>query len=430
MSTAAAAGDPSAKLRMVLDYVPCEACLAHRVSDQELLCSICRRVDRQVGIRVAVKTSILVERPSPPEPASPVVIEPTPVAPPPATSAPMPVEVHFVEPGRKARKEKAATTGAIEVFVEPFEEPAPALAAAAAVVADEEPSWDDVADFSPPAEDLFEAVPGGPVRRAPAAAVVDVPQDDFVFRPPPAAEEPPAPREEEPTEDWLPVDEVPVTDETPARRVPAPDEPSPWSRPPAETVPEVVGDEVVEEEPVTAAEVVEDEVVAAEPFEAEPIEAEPVEDDVIESTVVEDEPEPVEAEVLGDVDAMASGTPAAWSPEVGSDLWRLRGFDKEAEGLLGKVSIRQLAHLAGHDATELADRTGLPLDRVAPWVSVADLVQDVGVPVEAALSLVQAGIDGPKGLRDAAPEDVVDRVKAFGVGEVTLAEVKRWKRRA
>ncbi|HET6403157.1 MAG TPA: hypothetical protein VFH78_00800, partial [Candidatus Thermoplasmatota archaeon] len=69
--------DAGTKLRLVLDYLPCEACLAQPVDDQELLCSICARLDRQVAVRVGTRTTILLEKPSPPP--APVVIPPAPV---------------------------------------------------------------------------------------------------------------------------------------------------------------------------------------------------------------------------------------------------------------------------------------------------------------------------------------------------------------
>lgn len=383
------------KLRTVLDYVPCEACLAQPVDHQELLCSICRRLDREVGVRVAFRTTVLVERPSEPAAAGPVVIPPAPPAEPTAAAgavvppAAPPVEVRFVEAGELLPKPAKADAPAVEVFVEPYADPV-----AAPVVAPEpDVEWEDVASFTPPSDDVFDYTPG-PVAARPAAPPpqpillpeepAEAGQDDFVFRPPPATEAPAARREEEPDEEWMPTDEVRVVPED------APlDAESAWAPPRDEPRP-------AEPEPV------------AQP-EAEPVETLPVED-VVEMQVVEDEPAP--------------------EPASGSDLWKLRGFDASAEAALGGASVRALSHLSGHDAGELSSRTGLPASRLASWIDVADLVHEVGVPPESAVALVAAGVAGPKGLRAADPDDVVEKVSALGGGEVRLSDVKRWKRRA
>ena len=112
------------------------------------------------------------------------------------------------------------------------------------------------------------------------------------------------------------------------------------------------------------------------------------------------------------------------------ELYRLRGFDVAAEGALAKVGITEIAHLSGHDAGELAARVDLPAPRLQTWIQVADLVHEVGVPVEAASALVAAGIAGPRGLRDADPDEAADRASAFGGYPVRAADIKRWKRRA
>ena len=371
-----AEADPASKLRTVLDYVPCEACLSQPVAHQELLCSVCRRLDRQVGVRISVATTVITERPSKPEP-EPVVIPPPQPAPEP--QAPVVPAVEIVSADAPPRPRDAPP--AIEVVVEPLvEAPVPVPIPAPA-----EPEWDDVASFEPAFDDMFEKVPGGEeprFRREEAfpEEVPDVPRDDFVFQPsPPTDEEPPAPREEEPVEDWMPAEEAPAQPEPR-------EEPSPWA-PPEETLVNV---------PVLSEE-----------------------EEIVEPTIVEDEPEPeiVEMEVVEDE---AAGE-EAWR----SDLWRLPGFDRDADSALAVANVRELSHLSGHDPNELSSRTSLAADRLAPWIHVADLVQEVGVPLQSALALVAAGIEGPRGLRETDAEAVVERAP-----DVKLGDVKRWKRRA
>lgn len=144
----------------------------------------------------------------------------------------------------------------------------------------------------------------------------------------------------------------------------------------------------------------------------------PEEEEILEAQIVEEE-EVVPAEVLGEEE-----------PAPASDLHRLRGFSRAHEEALGAIGIDSLASLAGHDPHELASRSGLTAEALTPWVQVADLVQDVGVPIDSANALVAAGIAGPRGLREMTEEDVLDRVEAFGGVRLSGRDVKRWKRRA
>lgn len=411
----------------MLDYLPCEACLAQPVDDQELLCSICARLDRQVAVRVGTRTTIVVERPSPPP--APVVIPPAP-APEPEPAPPAPLREVVV---RFASEEARAKPGAIEVVVEPLAAPPAPVpgplpvpvpeAALAAEIAppEEEDAWaiDDIVEYTRARDEFFDyrkpaaaeapeparaaepepaPAPAPPPPRAPPEPVAE---DDFVFRPP--AHEEPA-RREEPVvqDDVIPVDEVPLESppEEQERWAPPPDfladeeEPAPPAPAPPEEVEEIVELEAVpEEEPVVEMEVL------------------PEDEEVVEMEVVEDEPEP----------------PA---PSATGDLYRLRGFDAASGAALAKARITQLSHLSGHDAGELAQRTGLPLPKLQPWIQVADLVEEVGVPVDAAVALVAAGVAGPRGLRDADEDEVADRASAFGGYAVNARDVRRWKRRA
>lgn len=459
--------EAATKLRMVLDYLPCEACLSQPTKDQEVLCSICRRVDRQVAIRVATRTTVILERPS--EPPAPVVIpaaeaapaEAAPAAPvePPAPPAPLPVRVLFADEPRER-------TPGIEVIVEPLTpsepkgglfarrrsvpEAAPVAAPAAveearapepvaAAEPEAEPQWDDVVSYTPsddlfgtagrpamaarerPEEEPFEFTRRAP-REEPAPAPFDealarpaeeAPQDDFVFRPPSRDEEPAV--EEAP--ELLPTEEVPVEEEGSSRWAPREevfaDEPAPAPAQ-AEPVEEVQDFAPVEdEEPIQETEIVEMEVI-------------PDEEPILETEIVE-------MEILPDEDLVEAPAPAA-APQAprprDSDLWRLRGFDLEAEAGFARVGITAISHLSGHDANELAERARLPPERLVAWIQVADLVQEVGVPIESAVALVAAGVPGPRGLRELDAEDVADRVAAFGGATISTREIKRWKRRA
>ena len=411
--------DASTKLRLVLDYLPCEACLAQPVDDQELLCSICARLDREVAVRVGTRTTILLDRPA--APPAPIVIPPAPVATEPvAPPAPLPeVVVRFAEEPALER------AGIIEVVVEPLAPPPPLvptpLPAEAEVPIESDPdefAVDDIATFTKARDEFFD-YRKHPQAQAPAPSPTPQPepepepayapmqeelaQDDFVFRPP-EREEPV--REPEPAivDDIIPEEEVRV--EAP------PEEERRWAPPPDLLAEEAEEESIVEKQPVAEPEPA--------PEEEEILEMEPVppEEDVVELEMLPDEPEP------------APASAPAQGPKGTGDLYRLRGFDPGAESALAKARISEIAHLSGHDAGELQQRTGLPSAKLQAWIQVADLVQEVGVPVDAAVALVAAGVAGPKGLRDADPDEIADRVAAFGGFTVSGRDVKRWKRRA
>lgn len=361
--------DASAKLRTVLDYVPCEACLAQPVRDQDVLCSICRRVDRQVGVRVAVRRTVLVERPSEPEPV---------VIPPPAPAAPatQPLDVVLAAPGEPLPEPRPGVT---QVVLEPLAPPPPA-----APPEEPEPAFDDLVGYEAPSDAFGYVPPARAPERAPEPE--PIPREEYVFAPPPPEPEPEPPRAPDAVEDWLPTEEA-VVQEEPSAWAPARQDEPPEPEPQPEPVPEP------EPEPV-------------------------VEDEVLETEVVE---EVVEMEVLPEEDeAPARGD---------SDLWRLRGFDAASEAALAGAGIQAVAHLAGHDAGELSARTGLEAGRLARWVQVADLTQEAGVPLDAAIALVTAGVAGPRGLREMDAQAVVERAHAFGGMDLSLSDVKRWKRR-
>lgn len=412
--------DAGTKLRMVLDYLPCEACLAQPVADQDLLCTVCARVEREVAVRVGTRTTVILERPTPEE--APIVIAPAPPMPEPP---PAPREMVV----RWADEASAGRPGAIEIVVEPLS-PAPvalplvAEAAPAAEAEEPEFSVDDIAEYLPPASEFFDftrpepdAYARPPSRReerreepAPAFAPPAVeeeppaPQDDFVFRPPREEEAaPPPPAEEE----IIPAEEVAVESTEDQER---------WA-PPADLLPDEPLQEDASGEPEE--EVLEMEVVADD------------DEDIVEMEVMEDEPGPQPAFAPPPPPSPPPAAPPAQRAEAGSgDLYRLRGFDAASEAAFAGAGITQIAHLSGHDAGDLAARSGVAFDRVLPWVQVADLVQEVGVPIDAAVALVAAGVGGPRGLREADPEEIADRVAAFGGYTVNARDVARWKRRA
>ena len=502
------AADASLKLRLVLDYVPCEVCLATPTKDQHILCSICARLDRDVGVRATRRTAVIIERPeAPPEP---VFIPPAPTeepvdeapaeafAPEPAAAAtptppvpqgPPPVEVHLWDGKRRSEREGRA----IEVIIEPYAEhlaapvavPAPVAAAAAvpepepaaeeasfddsfgvegaaerpprnaeaaetaapdepvAEETEDEDEWDDLASFEAP-DDGFAYEPPAREERPEPARAPEEPQDDFVFRPPQTQEEPEPARVEDDDAAWAPAEEVPVEPEDESR--------SPWARPEetdflAEEAAEAEARQQQEPEPeqpeaaplesddddIIETEIVEMEVIEDEP-EPEPQRApEPqaaappaeedddiIETEIVEMEIIEDEPEAPPA-------AAPAAATAAAHPD--SDLYRLRGFDDTHFTALESERIVSLSHLSGHDANDLARRTGLAADHLVPWVQVADLVHEVGVPIDAAVAMVAAGVPGPRGLAEMDEQAIVDRVQAFGGASVSTRDVKRWKRR-
>jgi hypothetical protein len=396
--------EAATKLRMVLDYLPCEACLAQPVADQDLLCTLCARVDRQVAVRVGARTTVLIERPSAPE--APVLI-PAAAPEPPAAQAPAAPREIVV---RMVDEPSQGKPGTIEVVVEPLIPLAPP--AQESVPLAEEPELDfdvsDIVDFVPARDQFFD------YRRSPAHAPQPEPelepqyepeppfqpepeppaQDDFVFRPPPQEEPAPEPVEET----LLPTEEVIV--ESPA----AVDE---WA-PREEAEPQVLEIEEAEDE-VLDMEIVEDE-----------------EDAIVEMELVE--PEPIEMALVEDETPAPRLEPDA--PSGTGELYRLRGFDVGAEGALARLGITEIAQLSGDDAGELAARARLPEARLAPWIQVADLVHEVGVPVDAAVALVAAGVAGPRGLREGDANEIADRAAAFGGFPVRASDVKRWQRRA
>lgn len=406
---AAAGESPEAgtKLRLVLDYVPCEACLLQPVKDQELLCTVCARLHRHVAVRAASTTTILVERPELAA-APPVVIEPAP--------APEPAAAPVVEP-----EPPAEPVAELVAQVEP------------APVEEAEPEFDDVASFAPAPEPEFEGettyVRPEEAPKAPPPPAESFHEDDFVFRPP---EPEPAPSPEPvpaaaPEPDLFPDEEITIDRAEGA--------PSPWA-PPEEIFSDAPPEPEPEPEPLETS-VVEEEPIETSLVEEEPIETTVVEEEPILETEIVDEPEPapLEAEVVDaepvdeDVVEMAIVDEEPPVPDASSDLWRLKGFGASHAASLKGAGIESLSHLAGHDPHELAGKTGIDDAQLTTWVAVADLVHEAGIPVDASLAIVAAGISGPRALAALDAEEVVDRVAAFGGTDLRLQDVKRWKRR-
>lgn len=540
------------KLRLVLDYLPCEACLSQPVQEQELLCSICRRLDRDVDVDLVTRTTVILERPTP---VLPIMVAPAPPAP-----LPPPEEVTVPEPAPEA----PAPIVGVDVVTEPLEaqdapaseaapEPAPAAKEAPSPVrgfslfrrrkeapreqetpvAEQPP--EDFAPTPPPVEQEPVVVepepvvieqppaevppaPPAPAEPAAPAEVEAAPEPELkrgfsLFRrgkkkqeeapvPPPVEEEPgfddvvsftrrettvPEAVEDDDAFDVYTYD-APPREETPTAAPaaePAVEEPRresefDFSPSPSEEAPEPVADTRAEPERDPLQEALDDlaprEEVRVEPEGASPwappaeerpaddldslwqdetpeparVEGAPVEEPIFESEIVPDAPAPVEDEeeiieteiveleiIPDDEEALpaplAAAPPAAddLAPLGDSDLFRLRGFQQGHRHNLVAHRIESISHLSGHDPHELADRTGIPASLLASWIGVADLVHEVGVPLDAALALVAAGVDGPRGLRELPAEGVMDRLEAQGLeAGISERDVKRWKRRA
>ncbi|HUR70014.1 MAG TPA: hypothetical protein VM370_12275, partial [Candidatus Thermoplasmatota archaeon] len=325
--------------------------------------------------------------------------------------------------------------GTIEVIVAPLLAPAPVVAvpAAAALIEapeDDGPVFDDLFEYTKARDEFFDYRPAAATmrhppepHREPELAPIDFPpepvvEDDFVFRPPPQEPERAfAPRNEpEVRDDIIPEEEVRV--ESPVARE------EPWA-PPSDFLQEEREEDlpppvaVEEEEPIYETELLPEEEVRdlapAQETWSPPVEEEPI----LEMEIIADD-DPIEALSQENV-PIPTGT---------GDLYRLRGFDMNAEIGLAKAKITEIAHLSGHDAGELGQRSGVSSGKLVAWIQVADLVHEVGVPVEAAVALVAAGVAGPRGLRDADPDAVADRATAFGGHAVNARDVRRWKRRA
>lgn len=196
MSAAAPRETPPlpAKLRTVLDYLPCDACLQEPSPEQDLLCSVCHRLDRTVTAKRVERRTIIVVRPAPP--AAEPVIEPPARAPLEAEEEPQPeppqaepaeaeVEEPLAEPEPEpqrpalprvlivdrdaAQKGPRGEPGVLEVFISsiapplPTPEPAPVVAPTpepapvAEPVADPDPEPEPVQEPEPEPEPLQDA---------------------------------------------------------------------------------------------------------------------------------------------------------------------------------------------------------------------------------------------------------------------------------
>lgn len=394
----------------------------------------------------------------------------------PAEAAPAEEEPAFEDnfgyvPGAEGARREPAPEPEEDVFS--FTRPAP--------VQEERPR-EAVAPLVEELEDDFLYRPPGerdppPPEPEPAPAWPEEPMEDFTLR----EEVPVEPEGENP---WAPPGQREPLDEEPTRQ-PEPAQEVYWPEEPAEREPTRPEETFVEMEVLPEDE---PEPVRPQPPMETAVEDEIVETEIVEMDVVEEEPQqapapappppareekpakrggfaslfrrrkeetpaapaappepaepaPVETTMETVLDESEGWAPPAESssvaavkpavPEGASDLLRLRGFDEAHRRALAAHGIEAIAHLAGHDPNELAERSGLDAATLTPWVHVADLVQDVGVPIDPALALVAAGIEGPRGLRAMEAEAIVDRVAAFGdEGAVQLRDVKRWKRRA
>ncbi|HVL48898.1 MAG TPA: hypothetical protein VM889_10105, partial [Candidatus Thermoplasmatota archaeon] len=172
------------KLRLVLDYVPCDQCLETPSADQEILCSVCRRLHREVAVKVTERREVVIERPAAHAPVAVTVpaaaAAPTlaPEAPPrPVDEAPAPVSHVEIVIGAREAGERVPGGPTTEVVLEDLEPaadaPAPVPAEAAMVA---------TAPDSPFAEADFEA----------SFTYVPLPRSALPPPPPPAADPEPA----------------------------------------------------------------------------------------------------------------------------------------------------------------------------------------------------------------------------------------------
>jgi hypothetical protein len=96
---------------------------------------------------------------------------------------------------------------------------------------------------------------------------------------------------------------------------------------------------------------------------------------------------------------------------------------------LAEADVREVAALAGREVEDLAARSRVAPERLASWIQVADLQREAGVPLDAAVSLVEAGVAGPQGLRELAAEEIAARLQWSGGGGIPLGDIRRWKLR-
>lgn len=468
------------KFRIVLDYLPCEACLEIPVADQDLHCSLCRRLTRSVGVASQTEVAVMVESPA----------LPLPIDVPPA-----PVEIPPVEPAPVAE-------AAAEIAVEQTQTPEPVAEVAPVEEEEVDLAFEATASEEEDIDVAFEATRGEPDPEPLAAEeeAESAPTPPFTFDPEslqpedgfaPAAEDDAAALDRE-AEAWAEaaaepeeVELEPVRPEEAAaawsQAPPAP-EPEPW---PAEPVPEPEPAEAwpeQEEQPaeLEVLEVVEDEPVAApaeEPWgEAPPLEPpadapaeSPQEYEVLE--VIEDEPaapapsappaepawqddawpdeapplEPAEAVPVAAAPAEAwpeepapieaageePATPPAAKP-VGDPVTLIDGLGPMyAERLLAQ-GVQTLPELAAQDGGKLAKATGISPKLVKRWVGVAALTAH-GVPMTYAEALFEAGYEDVRDLKRGKAEKVAKGVnkvlagRGEGTDPVDAARIQAWQ---
>ena len=428
------------KFRTVLDYLPCEACLEIPVEDQELHCSICRRVSRVVAVRTSREVAVVVEAPAvpivlpvpdvevPPAPAAALVEEPTPVALAAAEGDEEGADVGFASSMQAAEEIDEDIDIGFERTPPAAE---PAYAEAEPAIEQEAPIDGKDFTFDPdtlepePEDELLreaeawaeaaaeEEVELQPVTREELEGLRPLEPEPWPEEPPPAAE--PTPEALEVLEvveeqDAQPLEPDPLEAETSVVPVPPPPEP-------VETL------EVLE--------VVEDEA--------------PVEPGAPEGEVWEDEPWPEEVAPPTPVDA-SGGAEAPPPLEDADEAWaepasppaeapvedpvsRLSDVgDVYGEKLLAQ-GVQRVRDLAGRDAKALAKATGIDRKLVDRWVRAADLHQ-AGVSIAYAEAVVRAGYDSPRALRKARPDKVardVNRVLSEGAAPLDADTVRAWQ---
>ncbi|HVL88331.1 MAG TPA: DUF4332 domain-containing protein [Candidatus Thermoplasmatota archaeon] len=181
------ASDPAAeKLRVVLDYVPCDACLRIPGDEQDLYCAICARLHRTVVQKTVRSRVVLVETELPaPEPVSPVELtSPMAAMEPEAAWRPAPEPAAAIETTRVTEPRPEPAEAFIDTIVEDAEpEPAPEKMFPPARKPEPEGDLSDFVTIVRPTRSAPEPAPSWEPVAEEASAVSDLPDvesdDDF-----------------------------------------------------------------------------------------------------------------------------------------------------------------------------------------------------------------------------------------------------------
>lgn len=472
------------KLRMVLDYLPCEACLHVPGEEQDLYCGLCRRLHRTVVQKSIERRVVLVEE----------------VLPAVAAAEPLPEET-LSEPAAVETEIAQAEPAEDEMYG--VAEAAPAEAGAAAGPEEEEGGLDEFLTVvrsperrgrrgewtlavEPEAdiggweafdleqeEDLFgvaKPVEGGASGEEPFEEVSldeewKAAGEEFVLEPEPEAEplgEPEPAREEEAFAEPEP-EEILEFEPEPEGLEP---EPEPPLGPQTEPLP-------AEEEPLVDFEPLPEETAEVEEGAPEPEQPpEPVELDLEMEAVEADLAEEGEACRIGDftlfrreragvepefffsnelqADAEPSPLPEGFAVKVNPTtgvprLKQIQAGDNPVDEIGIGALYGERLRMAGIDTTSdlltidpfrLSEETGISERLLEKWKGLAELIS-AGLGKPHAELLVRAGLEGVQPLAETKAGEVLERVSAVASGlevpleeEITLRTVQGWIRKA